>query len=138
MLDQLHWFWSYFRRCRREPSDIRSFIESEGGIVIATRQLGAVRPSPFEGLRPYPILWEARVRYGNHLGRWLVRTSRGSGCFDWVWCDEYGENDLPVERPGAIVDNEVTPIGYAFEATIVFGVVLIGVGGILALCWFVL
>ncbi len=136
MFEQVYWFWSYFRRCRYEPSVIESRIEAEGGTVIETRQLGAIRPSPFDGLRPYPIHWESRVRYGNRRGSWLVRTSRGSDCFDWVWADYFGETSLPIKREGAIVDNEVTTVGYAFEAIVVSGIILVSICAILAVWWF--
>ena len=77
--DQIHWFWSYFRRCWKEPSQIESLIESEGGTVVGIRQLGAVRPSPFDGLCQYPILWEVHVNYGNRRGSWVVRTQKAPG-----------------------------------------------------------
>ena len=138
MLDQLIWFWSFARRSRSEPSAITSQIETEGGTVISTRQLGAVRPSPFDELRPYTMLWEFTVHYGPRRGHWLVRTSRGSDVFDWVWSDDFGNEDLPAEMPGAKVDNQATPVPYGLEAIVVWGGILACVAIACAVYWLLL
>jgi hypothetical protein len=132
MLEAIQWFVSYIRRSREEPSSIRSIIEAEGGEILAFRQLGALKRTPFRDLRRYPILYEFRVRYGQRYGCWFIRTSRDSPRFDWVWSDEYGHATLPVERADAWVDNNAVAIGYLSSSITVFGLIAIGVVSSLA------
>lgn len=139
MLDAVEQVWSLWalaRRSRAEPPVLRAVIETEGGQVLESRQLGGFRRSPFRGLRVYPVVYEFRVRYGVRRGRWFVRTSRGSPDDDWVWFDEDGKNDLPVARPGAIIDNDVVPIGWYESAVIVFGLIAAGLVAAVAVLWF--
>jgi len=138
MLNEIRWFASYIRRNREEPYSIRSIIEAEGGEVLAWRQLGTFRRSPFRGLRAYPIIYEFQVRYGQRHGCWFIRTSRGSPGFDWVWRDDYGYTSLPVDRPDATVDNDVVPVGYLSNLITVFGFIVIGVLAALGIYMFFL
>lgn len=136
MIDEIRWIVSYMRRSRDEPSIIRSIIEAEGCQVHSSRQLGTFKRSPFRGIRPYPILYEFRVRYGQRYGSWFVRTSRGSSVFDWVWSDEFGNETLPIERSDALVDNNAVPVGYLSNFIAVFGLIAIGVTAGVAIYWY--
>ena len=137
IIDEIRWIWSYARRSRNEPRMIRSLIEAEGGVVHSSRQLGTFKRSPFRGLRPYPILYEFVVQYGRRRGRWYVRTWRGSDSYDdWVWSDDHDYDDLPVERAGAVVDNDAVPVGYLANTMAVMALIAIGLVVGIAIFWF--
>lgn len=119
--------YKVYRRGQREPAEISSAIEAEGGQVLEQRRVSRLVPSPFHGLRAFPLLHEFRVRYPNREGHWYVRTGPVGQAMEWVWLDGEGRDTLPVSRDDAEIINELHVVGMAADAVIVLSMISAGV-----------
>lgn len=120
------------RRGNRESSGLERQIASWGGNVLEHRRISRLVPSPFPGYRAYPNLHEFRVTHGLRRGRWFVRTSSDNYPEEWAWCDDDHYTTLPINHDYATVANNVHVVGWIEDSLLVGCVIIIGVGGCLA------
>ena len=125
-MDELLDLYNQCRRAKKEPAQIESLIEAEGGEVLEHRQVSRLIPSPFGSLRVLPMLYEFRVQYGYRRGHWYVRTSGDNGPYDWAWVDGDGNETLPVAKEHACVAGDVRAVGWLADWVIVIGSIAFG------------
>lgn len=122
-----------FRRSRRLIPELIATIEREGGDVLEYRPISRVVPSPFEGFRVYPNLYEFRVRYAVRRGRWYIRTS-GDRCFpDWVWADDDGDLSPIVERNHLIAAPNVRAVSWLTDWLLIGSMILAGLLAVISI-----
>ncbi len=125
-MNELLDLYAKYKREKKEPKQISSMIETEGGSVLEYRQISRLINTPFKNLRIFPILYEFRVQYGNRQGHWYVRTSADNGSYDWAWMDADGYETLPVVKGHACVVRDVQSVGWLVDLIVVFGLISLG------------
>ncbi len=136
-MDELFDLYARYKRGKEEPAQIALMIESEGGEVLEHRQVSRLVPSPFKGLRVFPLLYAFRVRYGSRRGCWYVRTSGDKGGYEWAWVDFDGYETLPVVKPYAYacVARDVRVVGWVADWIVVLGSIGLGVLVFVVIFW---
>ncbi len=126
--------YALYQRSRHEPNEIIEQIESDGGQVLERRLVSRIVPSPFRNLRPFPLLYEFRVRYPDRNGSWFIRTTPG-GMAEWVWMDDDGYDSLPIPGIDAGTARDLQPISYRRDAVITLGLIGGGLAACIAIYW---